>query len=170
MQRYRCYKLVDADLIVGSYTREEWPEQMAIPADAAHGIRLQGGEWVNLTTKEVARHVPEVGEYFVVYRDGYRSFSPAKEFEDGYTPLLEESTGPVFLEPFGVLVQSLSNIDAAYLTLRPEAPHDKPQITEMYGLVVVLSGLGGIDSPRAYTLDEATRHLRNLTNQMRELL
>jgi len=31
------------------------------------------------------RHKPEAGGYYVVYRDGYKSYSPAKAFEDGYT-------------------------------------------------------------------------------------
>lgn len=31
------------------------------------------------------RPKPEPGWYFVVYRDAYHSFSPAKEFEEGYT-------------------------------------------------------------------------------------
>jgi hypothetical protein len=33
----------------------------------------------------VRRHKPEAGGYYVVYSDGYKSFSPAKGFEDGYT-------------------------------------------------------------------------------------
>jgi hypothetical protein len=33
------------------------------------------------------KHKPEVGGYYVVYDDGYKSFSPAKAFEDGYTRL-----------------------------------------------------------------------------------
>ena len=32
----------------------------------------------------VDKHKPEVGGYFVVYDDGYMSFSPAKAFEEGY--------------------------------------------------------------------------------------
>ena len=28
---------------------------------------------------------PEIGGYYVQYQDGYKSFSPAKAFEDGYT-------------------------------------------------------------------------------------
>lgn len=32
------------------------------------------------------RHKPEVGGYFVLYQDGYRSYSPAKAFEEGHTP------------------------------------------------------------------------------------
>jgi hypothetical protein len=30
------------------------------------------------------KHKPEVGGYYVVYKDGYRSFSPAEAFETGY--------------------------------------------------------------------------------------
>ena len=33
----------------------------------------------------VQRHKPEVGGYYVVYKDGYKSYSPAKAFEEGYT-------------------------------------------------------------------------------------
>lgn len=29
---------------------------------------------------------PEAGGYYVVYQDGYKSYSPAKVFEEGYTP------------------------------------------------------------------------------------
>ena len=32
------------------------------------------------------KHKPEVGGYYVVYADGYKSFSPADAFEDGYSP------------------------------------------------------------------------------------
>jgi len=33
------------------------------------------------------KHKPEVGGYFVQYEDGYKSYSPAKAFEEGYTRL-----------------------------------------------------------------------------------
>jgi len=33
------------------------------------------------------QHRPEVGGYYVVYKDGYKSYSPAKAFEEGYTRL-----------------------------------------------------------------------------------
>jgi hypothetical protein len=35
----------------------------------------------------ISKHRPEVGGYYVVYVDGYKSFSPAKAFEDGYSPV-----------------------------------------------------------------------------------
>lgn len=33
----------------------------------------------------LAKHSPHVGGYYVVYADGYKSFSPAAAFEQGYT-------------------------------------------------------------------------------------
>lgn len=33
----------------------------------------------------VRKHQPQVGGYYVVYKDGYKSFSPAAAFEEGYT-------------------------------------------------------------------------------------
>jgi len=33
------------------------------------------------------RHKPEAGGYYVVYEDGYKSYSPAKPFEEGYTKI-----------------------------------------------------------------------------------
>jgi hypothetical protein len=33
----------------------------------------------------IVRHKPEVGGYYVVYDDGYKSYSPAEPFEAGYT-------------------------------------------------------------------------------------
>ena len=33
----------------------------------------------------VAKHSPEAGGYYVVYEDGYKSFSPAEAFEAGYS-------------------------------------------------------------------------------------
>jgi hypothetical protein len=33
----------------------------------------------------IKKHNPHVSGYYVVYKDGYQSFSPAHAFEDGYT-------------------------------------------------------------------------------------
>ncbi len=34
-----------------------------------------------------SRYTPIEGDYYVVYKDGYESFSPRKEFLDGYTKI-----------------------------------------------------------------------------------
>lgn len=38
--------------------------------------------------KFMIKHQPQIGGYFVVYEDGYKSWSPAEAFESGYTKLL----------------------------------------------------------------------------------
>lgn len=37
------------------------------------------------------KHNPQVGGYYVVYQDGYKSFSPAEAFEEGNTLIKEET-------------------------------------------------------------------------------
>ena len=40
---------------------------------------------IEVSKEYIEKHAPEVGGYFVVYADGYRSYSPAQAFEEGYT-------------------------------------------------------------------------------------
>ena len=35
----------------------------------------------------VRKHNPQSGGYYVVYKDGYKSWSPAEAFESGYTKI-----------------------------------------------------------------------------------
>jgi len=35
----------------------------------------------------VAKHNPKIGGYYVLYKDGYKSWSPADAFEEGYTKI-----------------------------------------------------------------------------------
>ena len=35
--------------------------------------------------KYMHKHKPEVNGYYVIYKDGYKSFSPAEPFEEGYS-------------------------------------------------------------------------------------
>ena len=45
------------------------------------------GSPVRVDGQYLRQHRPEVGGYYVVYKDGYKSYSPAKAFEEGYTRL-----------------------------------------------------------------------------------
>jgi hypothetical protein len=38
-----------------------------------------------VTFEYLRKHKPQVGGYYVVYADGYKSWSPAQAFEEGYT-------------------------------------------------------------------------------------
>lgn len=49
---------------------------------------------VEVSRDWLLKHEPDVGGYFVVYEDGYRSYSPAAAFEAGYT-LIDSSARPV---------------------------------------------------------------------------
>lgn len=75
-----------------------WQSHKRVHGDAIVEIRPVGTQgdtcWVLAcgtiigveTVKEVTkRSSPIVGDYFVLYEDGYESWSPKKAWEDGYT-------------------------------------------------------------------------------------
>lgn len=39
----------------------------------------------NVDAEYMIKHNPKVGGYYVLYKDGYKSFSPEEPFEDGYS-------------------------------------------------------------------------------------
>lgn len=49
----------------------------------------------DVTAEFAAKHKPERGGYYVVYEDGYASYSPAAAFEAGYTA----AAGPRCIDP-----------------------------------------------------------------------
>lgn len=57
------------------------------PVDSGYIWRLACGAYVptGITAELTKRSSPKVGDYFVEYDDRYKSWSPAKAFEDGYT-------------------------------------------------------------------------------------
>ena len=87
MPKYNCHKQVWAlkikEIRVDGPPKpnEETDRNAAtiFPADEGYGpFRVDAGY--------LEKHKPEVGGYYVVYKGGYKSFSPADAFEDGYTP------------------------------------------------------------------------------------
>lgn len=52
----------------------------ALPAD-------EGYAPFEVSPEYIGKHSPVTGGYYVVYADGYISYSPAKAFEEGYTRL-----------------------------------------------------------------------------------
>ena len=49
-----------------------------VPSEAGFAPFYVDGEYLR-------KHQPKVGGYYVVYKDGYTSFSPAAAFEEGYS-------------------------------------------------------------------------------------
>ena len=78
MPRYRCHKEVQALKIATIAQRATNGFATLSPADEAYAS-------FQVSPAYIQKHNPVVGGYFVLYKDGYQSFSPAKEFEDGYT-------------------------------------------------------------------------------------
>ncbi len=88
MPRYKSHKSVwalkiaeiyfDRDAARADGNRETDGSATITPADPGFGKFKVDAAYVN-------KHKPEVGGYYVQYADGYKSFSPAKAFEEGYT-------------------------------------------------------------------------------------
>lgn len=88
MPQYECHKKVWA-LKIKEVNHKPNPDEsgfscassygaMLIPEDARYGA-------IEVDANYDSKHKPEAGGYFVVYEDGYLSYSPAKAFEEGYS-------------------------------------------------------------------------------------
>jgi len=77
MPRYRCHKEVHA-LKIEKVVRMNDESGVLYPMDKRYGD-------FEVDTAYMQKHDPRAGGYYVVYADGYTSFSPAEAFEDGYT-------------------------------------------------------------------------------------
>lgn len=76
LPRYKCHKEVKAAKIV-DFDQD---------ASGDHILILDGQvEPLSVSDEYMHKHLPQKGGYYVMYEDGYESFSPAKAFEEGYT-------------------------------------------------------------------------------------
>lgn len=90
LPRYKCHKIVWAHKIKNlvyqtseELTGSDGPKPdgaMLYPEDVLYAPFRVDQEYIE-------KHKPQVGGYYVVYKDGYKSFSPAEAFEDGYTKI-----------------------------------------------------------------------------------
>lgn len=84
MPRYQCHKQVWALKIKAiQFARADLQGMhrgpaVITPEDDGYGP-------FEVDERFVMKHQPQVGGYYVVYDDGYKSFSPADAFESGYT-------------------------------------------------------------------------------------
>lgn len=83
LPEYRCIKTVRAAKIT------------AVKPDGTEGAWLEFSDdqrvWVD--REFILKHDPKAGGWFVVYKDGYCSWSPGNAFEEGYVPA-DESDRP----------------------------------------------------------------------------
>lgn len=88
MPQYRSHKLVwalkikaialDSDAAKLDDNRETDGSAMLTPEEDGYAPFRVEADYLR-------KHDPRVGGYYVVYPDGYKSFSPAEAFEGGYT-------------------------------------------------------------------------------------
>lgn len=87
MPHYQSHKTVHAFKIAGI---QEDSERASVEKR-----ETSGGAWItpeekgflpfHVSMEYMDKHCPEVGGYYVLYQDGYESFSPSDVFEEGYT-------------------------------------------------------------------------------------
>lgn len=88
MKVYQCHKRILASKIIaiGERSHDDEPETLLTTVDFEDGQQHTFPK----DDKIFARYMPVVGDYMVLYKDGYLSISPQKEFEDGYSEIFEE--------------------------------------------------------------------------------
>jgi hypothetical protein len=89
MPKYKCHKevwalkikkiVLDSDLAKET-NRETTGGATITPEEEGYGAFDVNAEYVR-------KHKPEVGGYYVMYKGGYESWSPASEFEEGYSKM-----------------------------------------------------------------------------------
>ncbi len=83
MPKYKSHKTVWA-LKIAKIVRDGEGENRETDGSAIITPEEPGYAPFRVEHEYMHKHTPEVGGYYVVYADGYKSFSPAKAFEDGY--------------------------------------------------------------------------------------
>lgn len=76
LPKYVCHKEVQA-LKIRSIDRRDG-KYFVVPFEPGFEPFEVEASWID-------KHGPKAGGYYVVYKDGYTSFSPARAFEEGYT-------------------------------------------------------------------------------------
>lgn len=86
MPKYKSHKEVWA-LKIKSIVRDGEGENRESDGSAIITPEEEGYAPFRVDGGYLHKHKPQVGGYYVVYSDGYQSFSPAKAFEDGYSKI-----------------------------------------------------------------------------------
>lgn len=87
MPRYRSHKTVWALKIASIEFDADKAQETNRETDGSATITPVEAGYAPFKVEEsyVRKHTPKEGGYYVVYADGYKSWSPADAFEDGYT-------------------------------------------------------------------------------------
>ena len=97
MPEYRCHKVVRAGNIADIVKNNDDIEDSKYTLHLDFGINT--GSPVQVDGDYILKHKPRVGGYYVLYKDGYESFSPPEAFESGYSLIKDENTVGEMAEP-----------------------------------------------------------------------
>jgi len=84
MPKYLCHKEVHA-FKIAKIVRDGEGEDRETDGSAIITPAEEGYAPFKVDFAYMVKHKPVEGGYFVVYEDGYKSFSPAEAFESGYS-------------------------------------------------------------------------------------
>lgn len=84
LPRWKCHKDVWAFRITHIETGTAATQDGSALLHHAEGYFMP----VRVDAGFLEKHKPEPGGYYVQYKDGYKSFSPAEAFEGGYTRIV----------------------------------------------------------------------------------
>ncbi len=86
MPKFNCHKQVWAlkllSVTLDGPTGRDQEDDGNVATLSFHDSRFPP---VRADSKYIGKHSPVAGGYYVVYKDGYKSFSPAEAFESGYS-------------------------------------------------------------------------------------
>jgi len=87
MPKYKCTKIVHALKIADVVFDRDLADKENRETDGTAFITPEdtGFAVFKVDAGYVSKHNPQAGGYYVVYEDGYKSWSPAEAFEKGYT-------------------------------------------------------------------------------------
>ena len=82
LANWKSHKIVKAGKVMPvQITADEGEGTSVITIEDGNGAACK----VVVPENFFARGTPQTGDYIVIYDDGYKSWSPAKAFEEGYT-------------------------------------------------------------------------------------
>lgn len=139
--KFKCHKVVGASQIISMDVNERNSEDSI----ASWSLFLNDlDEPLILTDAVVAQYSIVAGGYIVQYSNNYFSFSPEKDFEDGYSPLIEETN----IEP------------------------ETQQIIHSYNIVRDMNTAFGNHSFTSVTMDWGKMHnqCKNIKDEIKELI
>jgi hypothetical protein len=123
LPQYKCHKIVRAAQIVSiakKLTRESAESDQQYHDSTLSLSVPDSGEITNLQVEVnaawMAKHQPQEGGYYVVYANGYDSFSPTAAFEDGYTLITPSTFRSRLLEEHAELQTRVQKLEAFFGT------------------------------------------------------